>query len=149
IFTLTLHSRHYDANQLRQVATRLEDEIRTLTDVSETFIVGGKPRQISVTLDPARLMATGTTPGEVAQALEGANARLQAGEFAAVNEVGRVGVGAGLAAVAEVGSVLVSARVAAPVDRRHVATVREDSGEVESYVSHAERGGGAMSALTR
>lgn len=148
IFTLTLHSRHYDANQLRQVATRLEDEIRTLTDVSETFIVGGKPRQISVTLDPARLMATGTTPGEVAQALEGANARLQAGEFAAANEVYRVEVGAPLATAAEVGSVVVSARGPAPVYLRDVATVREDFGEIESYVSHAERGGEAVSAVT-
>lgn len=148
IFTLTLHSRHYDANELRQVATRLEDEVRTLTDVSETFIVGGKPRQISVTLDPARLMATGTTPGEVAQALEGANARLQAGEFAAANEVYRVEVGAPLATAAEVGSVVVSARGPAPVYLRDVATVREDFGEVESYVSHAERGGDVVSAVT-
>ncbi len=73
----------YGSNELRQIAIHLEDEIRTIPDVAETSVIGGQPRQIRVTLDPARLAASGVTPGEVAMALQGANARLQAGEFAA------------------------------------------------------------------
>ncbi|HEY8310645.1 MAG TPA: efflux RND transporter permease subunit, partial [Gemmatimonadaceae bacterium] len=83
VLTLTLHSSSYDANMLRQIAGHLEDEIRTVPDVAQTFVVGGQPRQIRVTLDPARLVANGVTPGEVASALTGANAQLQAGEFTA------------------------------------------------------------------
>ncbi|MFP5354806.1 MAG: efflux RND transporter permease subunit, partial [Gemmatimonadota bacterium] len=102
VMTLTLASARYSSNELRQIATHLEDEIRTVTDVSETSVVGGQAKQIRVTIDPARLAARGVTPGEVAMALRGANARLRAGEFSAGNEVFRVDAGAALATVAEV-----------------------------------------------
>ena len=57
--------------RLRQIAVHLEDELRTLPDVARTFTVGGSPRQLRVTLDPARLAAAGVSPGEVVQALAG------------------------------------------------------------------------------
>jgi len=148
VMTLTLASSRYSSNELRQIATHLEDEIRTVTDVSETSVVGGQPKQILVTIQPARLAARGVTPGEVTMALRGANARLQAGEFAAGNEVFRVDVGAALSTAADVGSVVVSARGGSPVILRDVATVHEDFGEVTDYVSHAASGGPVEPAVT-
>ena len=148
VLALTLHSAVYDANELRQVALHLEDEIRTVPDVAETFVVGGEPRQLRVTLDPARLAASGVTPGEVAMALRGANARLQAGELTAADSVYRIDVGAPLTSAAEVGSVVVSARRGAPVYVRDVAQVREGFGEPTSYVSHQSREGAAERAVT-
>jgi multidrug efflux pump subunit AcrB len=148
IITLTLHSAAYGSNELRQVAIHLEDEIRTLTDVAETFIVGGQPKQVLVELSPARLAANGVTPGEVAQALQGANARLTAGEFAAANRVYRVSVGAPLETAAEVGSVVVSARAGRPVHVRDVARVREGFGERTDYVLHAQGEESPRSAVT-
>jgi multidrug efflux pump subunit AcrB len=55
ILALTLHGEGYDANALRQIAAHLEEEIRTVPEVAETFIIGGAPRQVEVQLDPARL----------------------------------------------------------------------------------------------
>ncbi|HEX4932258.1 MAG TPA: efflux RND transporter permease subunit, partial [Gemmatimonadaceae bacterium] len=148
VMTLTLSSPRYGSNELRQIATHLEDEIRTVVDVSETQVVGGQPTQVRVAIDPARLAARGVTPGEVAMALRGANARLQAGEFSAGNEVYRVDVGAPLATAADVGTVVISARSGAPVMLRDVATVTEGFGEVDSYVSHAKAGGAVEQAVT-
>ena len=74
-----------------------------------TFVVGGQPKQILVTLDPAQLAASGVTPGEVAMSLRSANARLQAGELATANAVHRIEVGAGLESATDVGSVVVGA----------------------------------------
>lgn len=148
VMTLTLASSRYNSNELRQIATHLEDEIRTVTDVSETFVVGGQPKQIRVTIDPARLAARGVTPGEVAMALRGANARLQAGEFSSGNEVFRVDAGAALATASDVGSVVISARSGAPVMLRDVAAVTEEFGELSDYVSHATAGGPTMPAVT-
>src|SRR5690606_34238201 len=148
VLTLTLSSREYDSNQLRQIATHLEDEIRTVPDVSETFVVGGQPKQILVTLDPAQLAASGVTPGEVAMSLRSANARLQAGELATANAVHRIEVGAGLESATDVGSVVVGARGGSPVYVRNVAEVREDFGELTSYVSHAESGKASENAVT-
>ena len=150
VLTLTLHSAAYDANRLRQLAVHLEDEIRTVPDVAATFVVGGQPRQLRVTLDPARLAASGVTPGEVALALEGANARLQAGELVAGDSVVRVDVGAPLATAADVGAVVVAARqgAAAPVYVRSVATVTEAFGETTTYVSHQGAAGASEPAVT-
>ena len=148
VLALTLHSRAYDANALRQIAVHLEDEIRTVPDVAETFVVGGQPRQFRVALDAARLAASGITPGEVAMALEGANARLQAGELSSADQVYRIDVGAPLSTTAEVGSVVVGVRGGAPVYLRNVAEVTEGFGETTTYVSHEGRTGDAEGAVT-
>jgi multidrug efflux pump subunit AcrB len=148
VLTLTLHSAMYDANAIRQVAVHLEDEIRTIPDVAETFVVGGQARQLRVTLDPARLAASGVTPGEVAQALRAANARLQAGALTALNEVYLIDVGATLATAADVSAVVVAQRGGMPVPLRNVANVTDDFGETTTYVSHTGRSGTSESAVT-
>ena len=148
VLALTLHAREYDANTLRQVAVHLEDEIRTVPDVAEAFVIGGQPRQIRVTLDAARLAASGVTPGEVAMALKGANARLLAGELSAADQVYRIDVGAPLSTPADVASVVVAVRGGAPVYLRNVATATDDFGETTTYVSHAGRTGPSETAVT-
>ena len=148
VLTLTLHSDRYDANALRQIAVHLEDEIRTVPDVAETFVVGGEPKQVRVALDPARLTASGITAGEVAIALTSANARLQAGELSTANQVYRVDVGAPLTSAADVGTVVVGVRAGAPVYLQNVADVTDGFGEPTSYVSHLGREGGASAAVT-
>jgi multidrug efflux pump subunit AcrB len=148
ILALTLHAERHGSDELRQIAVALEDEVRTVTDVAETEVIGGQPRQIRVALDPARLAASGTTPGEVMQALKGANARLQAGEFASGNAVYQLEVGAPLNDAADVGDVVVSVRSGSPVSVRDVATVTEGYGERVDYVSHAAGSSGSASAVT-
>jgi len=148
ILTLTIASSWYGSDQLRQMATQLEDEIRTVPDVAETSVIGGQPRQIRVDLDPARLAAAGVTPGEVALALKGANARLEAGELTSAGSVYRVQVGAALADAAEVAGVVVSSRGGAAVYIRNVAMVREDFGERSDYVTYATPDSGTASAVT-
>ena len=148
VLALTLHSSEYDANLLRQVALQLSDEIRTVPEVAQTFIVGGEPRQFLVTVDAARLASSGVTVGEVAAALKGANARLQAGEFAEAGKVYRVDVGAPLSNPTEVGSVVVATRNGAPVYLRNVANVTEGFGEATTYVSHETRSGASETAVT-
>lgn len=54
ILALTLHGASTDINALRQVALHLEDEIRTVIDVSETSVIGGHPREITVSMEIGR-----------------------------------------------------------------------------------------------
>ncbi|MBR9988894.1 MAG: efflux RND transporter permease subunit [Gemmatimonadetes bacterium] len=148
ILTLTLHADEYGSDELRAIATQLQDEIGTLPDVAQTEVTGGRARQVSVELDPARLAAHGVTPGEVVMSLQAANARLQAGELATGNEMLRIDVGAPLATPGDVGSVVVSARSGSPVHVREVARVTADYGERDSYVTHTGHDGAAQSAVT-
>ncbi|MFN8654025.1 MAG: efflux RND transporter permease subunit [Gemmatimonadales bacterium] len=147
ILALTLSSGTMGSNDLRQVAVHLADEARTIPDVAQVEVIGGAPRQLRVELDAARLAAAGVTPGEVALALKGANARLSAGTIATADQVYQLEVGAPLMSTADVGSVVVSTR-GATVSIRDVARVREDFGERESYVSHASRDSASESAVT-
>ncbi len=148
VLALTLHSAVYDANTIRQIAVHLEDEIRTIPDVAETFVVGGQPKQLRVTLDAGRLASSGVTPGEVAQALRGANARLQAGELTEAGSVYRIDVGAPLTTTDDVNSVVVAVRGGSPVYLRNVADVADDFGETTTYVSHSGRTGPSEKAVT-
>jgi multidrug efflux pump subunit AcrB len=148
VLALTLHGTALDANALRQIAAHLEDEIRTVPDVAETFVTGGAPKQIRVEIDPTRLAASDVTPGEVMVALRSANARLAAGELTVRDSVVRIDVGAPLTNAREVGSVVVSTRSGSPVYLRSVAEVREDFGETSTYVSHREGAGAAEAAVT-
>jgi multidrug efflux pump subunit AcrB len=148
IVTLTVHSPAYGSNELRQIATHLADEVRTVPDVADTYVIGGQPRQLRVTLDPARLTAAGVTPGEVGVALQAADARLPAGELTGGDEVYLVRVGAPLRSAADVGSVVVSTRGGTAVSVRDVAAVTEEFGERADYVSHATGTGAGESAVT-
>jgi len=148
VLALTLHGTTTDANTLRQIAVHLEDEIRTVPEVAETFVTGGAPKQVKVVLDAARLAASGVTPGEVAMALKQANARLDAGELTARDSVVQIAVGAPLTNAREVGSIVVSNRRGAPVYLRAVADVRDDFGDVTSYVSHRTGKGASEAAVT-
>jgi len=148
VLALTLHSGRYGSNELRQMATHLEDEIRTVVNVSETYVTGGQPRQFRVVMHPDRLAASGVSPPEVLQGLRGANARLPAGEFASGNAVTLVTVGAPLETATEIGSVVVAVRGGRPVYLRDVATVADDFGERTDYVSHRAADGAAEHAVT-
>ena len=147
ILALTLHSARYGSNELRKLAMNLVEEIRTIPDVAETYVIGGEARVFRVALDPAGLAASGVTPGEVAQALEGANARLQAGEVAVGNTVFLVSVGATVTTAEDAGAVVVGTRAGSPVYLRNVATVEDGFGETASYVS-SRAGTDAESAVT-
>jgi len=136
IVTLTLHGAGLGADALRQVALHLEDEVRTVPDVAQTFVTGGAPRQVRVQLDPARLAANRVTPAEVMGALSSANARLVPGEVASGDQAILVSVGAPIASARDAGEVVVAMR-SYPVRLADVAVVDEGFAEPGSYVMHS------------
>ncbi len=147
ILALTLHGGGYGSDVLREMADHLADELSTIPDVARIDVIGGEPSQIRVILDPARLAASGVTPGEVMQSLRAANARLPAGEFAAANQVILVSVGAPISTAKDAGDVVVADR-GRPVYLRNVATVIEGPAEPVDYVTHAAGEGNSEPAVT-
>src|SRR5690349_7540116 len=121
-YALTLHSASDGPEVLRQVAAHLEEEIRTIPDVAGTTLIGGRPRQVRVVLDPARLTAAGLSASEVMGALRGANSRVPAGEFATGDRTLLVSVGAELRDAADVRGVMVGAHQGRPIYLASVAT---------------------------
>jgi multidrug efflux pump subunit AcrB len=85
ILALTLWGKGYDAFQLRRIAAEMEQAVKQVDDVSETTLIGGQRRQLSVTLDPQRLAAYRIGPAQIARALQVSNQRAAAGSFAQRN----------------------------------------------------------------
>ncbi len=134
ILALTLHSRQYDAYALRQIAARVEEAVKQVDNVSETTIIGGRRREVRVTLDRMKLAGYNLTPDGVAMALGGANSRSQAGGFARDNTEIAVKTGDFLRSAKDVESVVVGAAGGRPILLRDVATVTDGPEEPKSYV---------------
>ncbi|HWR16322.1 MAG TPA: efflux RND transporter permease subunit [Terriglobales bacterium] len=135
ILALTLWGKNYDSQRLRQVAAELEHTIKQVDDVSETHIIGGLPRTVRVMLDPQRLAAYGVFAGQVVNAIQGANARADAGSFSQSNNEFKVEAGHFLNSAADLQQVVVAVKNGRPVYLRDVAASIEDGpAEVSDYV---------------
>ncbi|HTO73336.1 MAG TPA: efflux RND transporter permease subunit, partial [Gemmatimonadales bacterium] len=147
ILALTLHARGYTSDRLRVIARHLADDLATIPDLGRIDLIGGAPTQFRVVLDPARLAASGVSPGEVVQALRASNVRFPAGTFAAGNREILVSVGAPISTIEDAGNVVVADR-GGPVYLRSVAAISEAPADPVDYVTHAERGGEQEQAVT-
>jgi multidrug efflux pump subunit AcrB len=148
ILAVTLWSSRYGDDQLRSLAVQLRDAVAEVTDVSEVTVIGGRPRQVRVDIDPARLSAYGLDPLSVQQAIARANVRGRAtGPVAA-------GVAAGLEAgnrvrtAEDLREVVVSSARGRPVLLRDVAAVVDGDAEPASYVTFQSKASGAHPAVT-
>ncbi|HUU32662.1 MAG TPA: efflux RND transporter permease subunit [Vicinamibacterales bacterium] len=148
ILAVTLSSSRYGDDQLRVLAAQLRDAIAEVPDVSEVTLIGGRPRQVGVTIDTARLAAQGLDPLAVQQALVGANAVRAAGGPVAGGTATGIDTGARLTSADDVARVVVASRGGRPVHVGDVAQVTDGDAEPTSYVRFQARGGGIEPAVT-
>ena len=62
ILAITLWGGGHDDHQLRLVAAQLRESIAEVANVSEVTIVGGRPREVAIEVDPARLASAHVDP---------------------------------------------------------------------------------------
>ncbi len=148
VMAVTLWSPRYDDFMLRGLAAQLHDAIKEVPNVSEVTIIGGRPRQVSVDLDPARLAAYGVDPSATAGALRGANVLADGGATTTGSRDTLTQAGGWLKDVEGVGNVVVAERDGRPVFLRDVADVRDADAPPSSYVTFASRQSGAHPAVT-
>jgi multidrug efflux pump subunit AcrB len=134
ILALTFSSNRYDGYTLRRVVSEVDRELKSIDDVSQSQIIGGERRQIRVLLDPAKMAGYGAAPASVMRTLEGANQRLQLGQFAQANEEYAVETGDFLHNADEIGRVVVDVSSGRPIYLRDVAEIRDGPAEPGSYV---------------
>ena len=73
IVTVTLASEKYDDYALKRLADRMMEGLRSLEAISATYVKGGRDREMSVELDPERLLAFGVTLDQVRAFLAAGN----------------------------------------------------------------------------
>jgi len=134
ILALTFWGKGCDSYQLRQLVARVDDHIKTVRDVSETTIIGGRKRQIRVTLDASRMAAYNLTAGQVQQAVSGSNRRLSAGAIENSNRAVLLEAGEFLADAEDVKKVVVGVGAGGPVYLEDVADVQDGPQDADNYV---------------
>jgi multidrug efflux pump subunit AcrB len=147
ILALTLWGEHYDGYQLRAIAGEMRHNIEQVSNVSETAIIGGLPRTMRVVLSTEKLNAYGLSPLAIAGHLEAANAGVQAGSFAEINQEIKVDAGNLFMRREDLEAVVVGVVRGHPVLLRDVAEkIVDGAAEPTDYVTFGTTNAGGSAA---
>jgi multidrug efflux pump subunit AcrB len=133
IVNLTLYSDKASDHDLRRVAEEVVDRLQSVKNTSLTTVIGGRPRQVRLALDPQALAARGLAFDDLRRALKGANVELPAGALQSGNAELLVRGGSFLQSAHEVGDLVIGVRDGRPVSLRDVATVTDAMAEADTY----------------
>jgi len=148
MMALTLWGERYDDVELRRMAAQLQEAIKEVPDVAAVELLGGRPRQITVTLDPAALAARDLDPLSIERAVSAANARLSGGDVVAVGTATRVESGSWPGTRLALQNTVVGRAAGAPIHLADIAAVVDGGGEPEAYVQYHPRRGQSLPAVT-
>ena len=134
VLTFTLWSEKLNDYQLRKAAIVVEDELKKITDVSETSILGGRKREVTIALDPNRLAAYGFSPTALVDSIVKAGCSLPTGSFKENNREMLVRAGDYFKDAEELGRLVMISNQSKTVYLRDIASIKDGPGEVNSYV---------------
>jgi len=139
ILALTLHSARYDHLTLRRLAAQIDEEIKQVSLVAETTLIGGSRRTVRVMLDPVKLASRNLSPAGLVPMLQQANRQFRAGGLTTGNNEVLVETGGFLKTAHEVGDVVIGVFSGRPVYLREVAEIADTGEEPTQYVFHGSK----------
>ena len=138
VLALTFHGSKVDAFTLRQIASRVEEAVKSVPDVSQTALIGGPPRSVRVILDRSKMQGFGVTSAEVLDALSAANRQTESGKFSQGNDEIVVKAGGFFKSATDVSDVVISKDHGRTVRVSDFATVIDGAEEANDYVLFGE-----------
>ena len=133
IVNLTLYSDRYDDHELRRMGEEVLSRLAKVQDISRTFIIGGRSREVRVALSPDRMAGLGVSMLEIWQALQGTDAAVTAGHFDRTNRSFSVTSDSFVGSGREVAELVVSMHQGRPVYLRDIAQVTDGPEEPSVY----------------
>ena len=135
VLGLTLWSTNYSGYQLRRIAANLKDEVKQVTDVSSTHIIGGQTREISVIPDNGKMAAYQISTALIASRIQQANQQGTAGSFNQNDTCYTVRTGDFLKTADDVSHLILRLYQGHPVYLSDVADVTDGPAEPTQYVA--------------
>lgn len=123
----------YGDHELRRIAEELQNELQAVPKTNAVQVIGGRPRELRVEVDPIRLAARGMSLLEVATALQASNAQLRSGSFQQQNQEWIVEGGTFVRDAIDLGNLVIGVNDDRPVYLREVANIMDGPAEVDSY----------------
>lgn len=146
VLGLTLWSEYYDDYQLKRIAQELNSEIEKVENVSETKIIGGRDRQISVVLDREKMASYNVDPLIIAQHIQSANKQMQTGTLQQNDIEVLVETGRFLESAEDIENLVVGIYQQNPVYLKQVADIVDGPQLPNSYVAIGFGAGGGKRA---
>jgi multidrug efflux pump subunit AcrB len=138
IVTITLSSERYGEFELHRLAEQVLEDVKKVSGTSAGFLVGGRPRELRIQIDPTRLKAYGFTPLQVAKVVRGENRALSTGRFDSRNQSFLVETGRFIRSREDLETLVIGVSEQRPVYLRQVADVTDGPAEATSYVWFGE-----------
>jgi HAE1 family hydrophobic/amphiphilic exporter-1 len=110
----------------------LRRQLESVDGVGQVLVIGGRQRQVNVTLDPDRLQAYNLTVTDVSHALQSQNAEIPGGRIEAGARALTLRTRGRVQSVQEFGDIVVSQREGHPVLLRDVAVVDDGMADAET-----------------
>lgn len=123
----------YGDHELRRIAEELQNELQAIPNTNAVQVIGGRPREIRVEVDPIRLAARRMSLLEVASALQASNTQLRSGSFQQQNQEWIVEAGTFVPDAEALGNLVIGVSDNRPVYLREVANILDGPAEIESY----------------
>ena len=141
IVNLTLYSEQYNDHELRRIGEEVLWRLSQIRDISNSFITGGRPREIRVEILPERMNSYNVSLLQIKGALEGADAAVTAGSIDRLNTRFQVSTNSFLRSVNEVEELVMGVHEGRPVYLRDLASITDGPAEVENYTrfGHSHR----------
>jgi multidrug efflux pump subunit AcrB len=133
VVNLTLFSPNYGDYELRRMAEELETRLQAVKNAGRTYVVGGRPREITVHLSPERMAGHNVTLCDLQRALQGANASILGGELVRADQAIQFQAGQFLSTAEAVENLVVSVDNQRPVFLKQVADVQDGPAEPATY----------------
>jgi len=134
VLGLTLWSENYNDYELKQLGQALTNEIKKIPDVASINIIGGRSRQVTVTLDKDKMAQSQVDFLSISKQIQGSNAQLLAGNLISKDTTFSVDAGNFLNNIAEVGDLIIGSNNGQPVFLRQVANIEEGAEKPSQYV---------------
>ncbi len=134
IVVLTFWGKGYDAVTLRRIVKKVDDEVRNIPGISETFIKGGLRREARVELLPEKIYVLGLDPLDIVGILKQQNQARMVGSVRAGNYQFRVKLDNFFHDVRDLEDTVVTVVAGKPVYLKDVARVTLGPEEPQDYV---------------
>ncbi len=125
-----------DDSLLRRLALSVLQALKEIPETGKSFVVGGRAEQVTIKVLPERLAGYGISLGQVAQAIQAANAEQQVGNVEASGAHFTVVTGKFLQTADDIAGLKVGTRNGVPIYVRDVAEVRQGPEDAKQLVAY-------------
>jgi multidrug efflux pump subunit AcrB len=132
---LTLWSKTQSDFELKRIAEELASEIKKVTDVAETTIIGGRSRELSVLLNKEKMATYGLDALTVAHQIKSANQQMEAGGFSNQDTEFLVEVGDFLKTSDDLEHLVVGVTNGSPIYLKQIAQITDGAEQSSQYVT--------------